>query len=115
MKKKVSQKVKDSKKFQIVEVVPDGSEGEIGYLVKNKDTDITGDYLKKYLDTYLAEDTSRQNTAQVRKDYVNSLMGKLEAFAGDGKPLQKDGDYEGGLFSKRYRGLESDGVSKGAV
>ena len=43
----VSQKVKDSKKFQIIEVVPDASEGEIGYLVKNKDTDITGDYLKK--------------------------------------------------------------------
>lgn len=49
LEEKVSQKVKDSKKFQIVEVVPDGSEGEIGYLVKNKDTDITGDYLKKYL------------------------------------------------------------------
>ena len=71
LEEKVSQKVKDSKKFQIVEVVPDGSEGEIGYLVKNKDTDITGDYLKKYLETYLAEDTSRQNTAQGRKDYVN--------------------------------------------
>ena len=29
LEEKVSQKVKDSKKFQIVEVVPDGSEGEI--------------------------------------------------------------------------------------
>ncbi len=34
LEEKVSQKVKDSKKFQIIEVVPDGSEGEIGYLVK---------------------------------------------------------------------------------
>ena len=41
LEEKVSQKVKDSKKFQIIEVVPDASEGEIGYLVKNKDTDIT--------------------------------------------------------------------------
>ena len=112
LEEKVSQKVKDSKKFQIIEVVPDGSEGEIGYLVKNKDTDITGDYLKKYLDTYLAEDTSRQNTAQVRKDYVNSLMGKLEAFAGDGKPLQKDGDYEEAYFPKDTEGWKVMGFPK---
>lgn len=112
LEEKVSQKVKDSKKFQIIEVVPDASEGEIGYLVKNKDTDITGDYLKKYLDTYLAEDTSRQNTAQVRKDYVNSLMGKLEAFAGDGKPLQKDGDYEEAYFPKDTEGWKVMGFPK---
>ena len=73
-------------------------EGEIGYLVKNKDTDITGDYLKKYLNTYLAEDTSRQNTSQVRKDYVNSLMEQLDAFSGNGKPLQKEGNYEEAYF-----------------
>ena len=52
LEEKVSQKVKDSKKFQIIEVVPDASEGEIGYLVKNKDTDITGDYLNYYEKMY---------------------------------------------------------------
>mgnify|MGYP003256598017 FL=1 len=112
LEEKVSQKVKDSKKFQIIEVVPDGSEGEIGYLVKNPKTDLTGEYLKKYLNTYLAEDTSRQNTAQVRKDYVNSLMGKLEAFAGDGKPLQKDGDYEEAYFPKDTEGWKVMGFPK---
>ena len=100
LEEKVSQKVKDSKKFQIIEVVPDGSEGEIGYLVKNPKTDLTGEYLKKYLNTYLAEDMSRQNTAQVRKDYVNSLMEQLDAFSGNGKPLQKEGNYEEAYFPK---------------
>lgn len=100
LEEKVSQKVKDSKKFQIIEVVPDGSEGEIGYLVKNPKTDLTGEYLKKYLNTYLAEDTSRQNTSQVRKDYVNSLMEQLDAFSGNGKPLQKEGNYEEAYFPK---------------
>lgn len=96
LEEKVSQKVKNSQTFQIIEVVPDDSEGEIAYLVNNRQSDLVGEYLKRYMD--FSQEGAAQNTAQARKDYVNSLTEKLDAFAGDGKPLQKEGDYEEAYF-----------------
>lgn len=94
LEEKVSEKVKDKNKFQIVEVIPDASEGEIGYLVKNQKENLVGEALNHYLDTYLSEDASRQNTQKIRKEYVNSLESKLSAYTGEGKPLQMEGEYE---------------------
>lgn len=98
LEEKVSEKVKDKNKFQIVEVIPDASEGEIGYLVKNQKENLVGEALNHYLDTYLSEDASRQNTQKIRKEYVNSLESKLSAYTGEGKPLQMEGEYEEAYF-----------------
>lgn len=73
LEEKVSEKVSKQEEFHIVEIVPDGAAGEIGCLVRNE-KDLVQERMNDYLTKYLQEDSSHQNTREVRLAYVDYLQ-----------------------------------------
>lgn len=84
LESKVSQKVDGNEAFRILEVVPDGSRGEIGNLVKGQEAD----FLPDRMDDYLFQNPGLTNSKAVRENYINNeLRGKLAAYCGDNQPF----------------------------
>lgn len=73
LEEKVSEKVSKKEEFHIVEIIPDGAVGEIGCLVKNE-KDLVQEQMNDYLTKYIQEDSSNQNTREVRLAYVERLQ-----------------------------------------
>lgn len=92
---KVAEKVTAKEKYHILEVIPDGSMGEIGYLVK----DYEPVPLQNRMDTYLLG-AKVTNTKANRAAYVDSLDGILTGlYSTDGTtPLSFVGNYEESYF-----------------
>lgn len=83
LESKVSEKVVRDEAFRILEVVPDGSRGEIGNLVKGQEADFRPDGM----DDYLTEHPELTNSNKVREEYINELKGKLAAYCGNNQPF----------------------------
>lgn len=98
LEEKVTDKVVNKKNFRIVEIVPDGSNGEMGNLVKDTDQDSLEENMNLYLSQYLKEDASRSNTRELRQEYVNNLESRLLSYSGDEQIVTKTGDYEESYF-----------------
>ena len=90
LESKVSQKVAGNEAFRILEVVPDGSRGEIGNLVKGQEAD----FLQDRMDDYLFQNPGLTNSKAVRENYIiNELRGKLAAYCGDNQPFSGNAYY----------------------
>lgn len=97
LESKVSQKVAGNEAFRILEVVPDGSRGEIGNLVKGQEAD----FLQDRMDAYLFQNPGLTNSKAVRENYINNeLRGKLAAYCGDNQPFSGNANYYETYFLK---------------
>ncbi len=88
---KVTEKLNAKEEYHILEVIPDGSVGEIGYLVK----DCEPVPLQDRMDTYLTEN-GVSNTKANRAAYLERLQNLLAGFYGsqDTAPLSASDTYE---------------------
>lgn len=97
LESKVSKKVDGNEAFRILEVVPDGSRGEIGNLVKGREAD----FLPDRMDDYLSQNPGLTNSKAVREDYINNeLRGKLADYCGDNQPFSDNANYYETYFLK---------------
>lgn len=97
LESKVSEKVDGNEAFRILEVVPDGSRGEIGNLVKGQEAD----FLPDRMDDYLFQNPGLTNSKAVRENYINNeLRGKLAAYCGDNQPFSGNANYYETYFPK---------------
>lgn len=82
----VSEKVQTGESYHILEIVPDGAKGEIGYLAAGSEPDYFQDRMEQYLAAH-TEDFA--NTGENRTAYMNGLIQELTAsgLCGSGAPL----------------------------
>lgn len=72
----VSDKVSQGESYHILEIVPDGAQGEMGYLVPGNEPEYFQDRLTQYLAEHRDDFT---NTRENRESYVNGLIQELTA------------------------------------
>lgn len=82
----VSDKVSQGESYHILEIVPDGAQGEMGYLVPGNEPEYFQDRLTQYLAEHRDDFT---NTRENRESYVNGLIQELTAagLCGEDAPL----------------------------
>ena len=81
----VNEKVSSNQSYRILEVVPDGAIGEIGYLVEGSEPYAFQDRMAGYI----ADTEPFVNTSENRKNYIELLAEQLrtEGLLGEDKPL----------------------------
>lgn len=81
----VDEKVSANQSYRILEIVPDGASGEIGYLVAGCEPE----YFQDRFSQYIAETQTFVNTSENRKNYIQLLSEQLKSkgLLGEGKPL----------------------------
>lgn len=99
----VDEKVSAKQKYCILEIVPDGATGEIGYLAVGSEPE----YFQDRLSRYIEETQTFVNTSENRKNYILLLSEQLKGrgLLGEDKPL----DYE--EYSETYFPENREGAS----